>query len=366
MLVIRELNRALELINAELEEQEDADQREILLEALNGILEVKDYVATLAWIKRADAKLKFKRLLQSDFDYAKVAKEFNLKSTDSLYSSVSIASKNLEEKLGENLIELLLSNDQANIESALQRFRTGIGTLKLVQLFPRELIKHLPLAERSDSLTLSMCKTELDYLRDNTSASQKAKVASLDQTKLAHIRNILQTGEGPNSKDRDTLLSYINNEKVDLDVSRKKKVGIYAKDAKSETILFKQLDKALKSVYKNLALYGQIDEKRENLELKKLGAIKEIRDFVKEYNWLPADTRSASIKIIENVIQNDYNYHKIADKYGSQAGIIEDFISGVSEDVRSILGEGTIDLILDGDVEQGVEQFRVSVASYLE
>lgn len=124
-------------------------------------------------------------------------------------------------------------------------------------------------------------------------------------------------------------------------------------------IVFKKVERAINEVKANLTLYKENDDKR-MLELKKLQALYEILDYIKSFSWL---SHQSSKEKVKTFLKCNYNYRKASEILGIPLHSLETSICYASKSLERKLGQNTIELILDGDINSAMLQFKVGTNS---
>lgn len=195
------------------------------LRALNEILE---YVNTYKWVKHLAVIDKIKFIRHCDYDYQLIKRELHL-SDDALKSFMYRINQNLNQKIGEKTISLILSNEK-NWSDGLMQFRILSGTYSLKEVLLSECYSDLP-EKKFTTYSLKECLKEIEYIYTYSDICRKLSKRDLDENKLAFIRYILESEtekyrqeqkdlmlvlQGINITYEDFLISL--NDKFELDV----------------------------------------------------------------------------------------------------------------------------------------------------
>ena len=124
-------------------------------------------------------------------------------------------------------------------------------------------------------------------------------------------------------------------------------------------LIFKELESAIKSVKRelhNIKVAAGTDSNSEKLEFllqKKLDALLELLDYVKSGDW--ASTKKAKERMLYTMQNGN---EAAAEKFETTLASVKVSMSQYSTTIRNIIGGDTIQLILDGKVDEGLTQFR--------
>lgn len=344
---IRGLNKTLALTNIEQKE------RQQILEQLSTLTELKQYIASGVWL-RSDARERFLMLLANNFDYTSVSEQLGI-SKDSLRVSISYNSKKLEDILGEDIVEKILNG---NIEDAKSRIRVNAGTMKLTELYPKEVLNLLPRDRKDNLLTLADCKAEAALLAELTMIRQRARISSIDKDKIAHILAILKSNKEKDVYQKNFLLKYLQGQATweECLIKPAKKISVYAEDAIFDQYVFNKLHNAISSTLRKLS--DANSEAEESVLLRKLQALKEIEKFIKSYQWIPEDKgKTAKVDVLNALFDSNFDYQRVAEGFSVSLKQLENFVSRESKNLLQAIGHDTLDLIIQDEVEKGMVQY---------
>lgn len=155
-------------------------------------------------VKRGTAKAKLDALMQTHFDYERVGAMFNT-SANSIQASMSYLSKNLENKVGKDTIDLLLSG---KVEESISNFETCSNTYLLEELILMEFSERIPIT-LPRQVSIADCGRELEFLRSINIASLRQQFASLELEKFILIRYILESRDGRYKSERQAIHQYL-------------------------------------------------------------------------------------------------------------------------------------------------------------
>lgn len=124
-------------------------------------------------------------------------------------------------------------------------------------------------------------------------------------------------------------------------------------------LIFKKIKQGIDSVVKNLDAYKN-DAVMYEQEVRKLVALKEILEYVKSYRWL---TRRDAIAKVKGVLKADFNYKQVSDLTGVTVSSLQVSMSNASKLLEAKIGDTTIDLILNGEVEVAMVQFHTGTGA---
>lgn len=123
-------------------------------------------------------------------------------------------------------------------------------------------------------------------------------------------------------------------------------------------IVFKQLAMAMVEIEKLLRDKSLSDESRVLL-LKQRDALNEINDYLWSFEWLSHESSKQKVRLF---LESGYNYKDVWQKAGSTSRTsFETSIWHAARVFQKKIGESTLQLILDGKVDEGLRQFRISI-----
>lgn len=120
--------------------------------------------------------------------------------------------------------------------------------------------------------------------------------------------------------------------------------------------MFKKMQVARKEIVSNIEFY-KTDEERLSLENKKLEALDIIIDYTKSCHWLK---RKNSLNRMTALFDFNFDTKKASDYLGVKHGSVRASLTYFSNTLAEAIGKNTIDLIIDGQVESALLQFRTS------
>ena len=150
--------------------------------------ELIDYVNSMKWLSRTQAKKKISFFIKSGYDYDVFCDEFNI-SYESAKNSVKWASKQLKSKIGEDTLQLIRNG---YIEEARLAFYTGSGQISRESLFLSDMVDSLPESKYSAAYDLQDCLTELVFLRKISLSYIEKHAKKVDKNKLAYLLSLIE------------------------------------------------------------------------------------------------------------------------------------------------------------------------------
>ena len=186
------------------------DLEEKKLELLQDIVA---YISSLTWLKRQDSKKKIKFFLSHKFSYEDTAREFKT-SVKSIQTSVSLANKTLKSVLGDNLLTLIKKGD---LDKAYIQFGTVTGKIKLSNYILEGVLARILPPNNNESIILSDCKKELEFLRMFSTINLKEELKQLDSDKLAFLLHVLQCEDNNVYADKSLILNYLSKPNSSID-----------------------------------------------------------------------------------------------------------------------------------------------------
>lgn len=174
----------------------------------NILKSIAEYVKTGSWLKHKSAREKVKLYIENNFSSRIVADilELNL---NSVQASLTHASKELENKIGKNILKDIQGGK--NLDDIYIDFCLKTGVFNIDSLFLSEFLSKLPDSNNSSNIRLSDCEKELIVLRRFTHLYIQLKVLSkLDVNKLAFIRYILETDDIKYTRERNLIFKFLS------------------------------------------------------------------------------------------------------------------------------------------------------------
>ncbi|WP_289137726.1 hypothetical protein [uncultured Brevibacillus sp.] len=208
--IFRRLTEALDTVSGKIHSghlhENELDLEEKKLAAL---VEITKYVKSLDFLSHEKTKERLRYFFNSRFNYRSTALYFEC-GLNKIESAVSYAGKTLERKIGSGTIEMILeSKNEKTINMAISQFRIGIGQEQPDEWFISDMAKRFPKAEKSSSLTIEECRTELAFLGYCTKHFYEKELAKLDKRKLAFLLYVLNSVDGKVALERSILLGFI-------------------------------------------------------------------------------------------------------------------------------------------------------------
>jgi hypothetical protein len=124
-------------------------------------------------------------------------------------------------------------------------------------------------------------------------------------------------------------------------------------------LIFKKIEDAYSLVSKNLFDSNE-DHESQELALQQMAAIKEIISYAKSYEWL---SHSKARKKIKLFLSSKYNYTVAAAELEISLNNLQSFVSYASTKLENLIGASTLDLIIKGEVSQGLLQFKIGTGA---
>ncbi|WP_427392321.1 hypothetical protein ACPVTF_15330 [Geobacillus icigianus] len=119
----------------------------------------------------------------------------------------------------------------------------------------------------------------------------------------------------------------------------------------------KMIEEAVKVTQSNLNK-NDIDEETRELELRKLNALMEIVSYVKSLAWLKQSQAKEKMRFL---IKTKFNYERTKKEFNiSSINAVEVFVSYANKKLLEKIGKDTVDLILRGEVDSAMAQFRAN------
>lgn len=118
-------------------------------------------------------------------------------------------------------------------------------------------------------------------------------------------------------------------------------------------LVFKEIEAHIKKAKLDSRNFKDVDQKRYNRAMRQLEALTEILNYIKSGEW--AATRKACDRLLYTM-KNGISAS--ATHFGTSENSISASLTQYSNTIRKLIGNDTLDLIMNGDVEEGLIQFR--------
>lgn len=119
--------------------------------------------------------------------------------------------------------------------------------------------------------------------------------------------------------------------------------------------IFKKLSKAKAEVKSNMEKYKS-DEEFVKIESSKLEALEVISDYIDSMSWI---RRKNALNKYKALVAHNFNSEKVANYLGTSVGSVKTSITYLSNQIEEKIGKNTIELILEGNIQTAMLQFRV-------
>lgn len=119
-------------------------------------------------------------------------------------------------------------------------------------------------------------------------------------------------------------------------------------------LIFKKLSNAVKETNTKLAMYKDGSTDKE-VEYRKQAALDELVKYTKSYAWMK---RRDAIEKVQAVLKSKYDYKLVSEHFHVSSNSLQVTMSYASKLLEDKIGANTIDLILIGEIDNAMLQFR--------
>lgn len=203
-IIFKKIDRSMQVVKEKIRVSVDKEEQQALRTQLLALRRVDEYVDSLEWLAREDAKTRIQVVRAANFDY-EVASEELKETIGSLKVFVSYCNKRLEEKVGENTIDLIMAG---RVKEGVVQFESLRGTYTRKSLMLCEVQEKLPKPEFKP-IALKTCTKELQFLHKYSTAEMEREYAGLDKRKLLFLMYILEANTPKHSKDKYEMVKML-------------------------------------------------------------------------------------------------------------------------------------------------------------
>lgn len=207
LLFFKRLEKETQRVFRECKREVVGEHKDLLSSELQLLMEIADYVKNGAWLSPKAMERLCYCLKHSVSD---CAAHFDC-DKQSIYSSMNKYSRKIEQLLGDNIIDLIVSG---KVEEARLQFDMATNALSFDKLFLEGFVNKLPNSRYSGDCLLSDCVQELTFLKAFSLANQYKMFKGLNKDKLAHIRYVLEVNDSDTVNERQILWEYLSNSSV--------------------------------------------------------------------------------------------------------------------------------------------------------
>lgn len=121
----------------------------------------------------------------------------------------------------------------------------------------------------------------------------------------------------------------------------------------------KEIEDAVKKIRKEIDSVD-LDEVARELVIEQYNALMEIVSYINSLKWLNQERTKKKMSFF---IKSKFNYKATFEEFGTSLNAIEVFVSEGQKKLKKKIGENTIDMILQGEVETAMIQFNLRTKS---
>ena len=187
----------------------DSDESyEFLADKLTLLDEIIEYIESYEWIKQDKVKNRINFFIESGFDYDLYCKTYKV-SYESARNSSKYAYKLLEQKLGENTLDLI---KKGLLDEARAAFYARTGKIKKEKYIIQSLIEILPDSEFTAGISLADCRNELTILYNMSMWRLNFYKYRMNKDNMAYVLHLLEGNSKRADLFRPPLIAFLTNQ----------------------------------------------------------------------------------------------------------------------------------------------------------